>query len=463
MVVPSFATDYQSPYRFGNWAYTFLKDYSGWTPNARGWGQGVCPVSEDTMHHCSTYTDIDEDGLLFHPDAVFVATCDYCGNEFHGTATEVEKVYDEITPDYTIDDEGNVSNLVEWECKHNYNGFSSSIEMIGASFLDLTVTGTNTTYPSYYLYGHFTAPQNTDVYLTGKFQYSDDNFVNVTGCRNNVWLLYLANDGSWKKVNDTDNLVKISDETSDIPTYKFNTGNYTEFRIQSTNQSVAKSQTHLRQYQVPTARYYDTETSLDNTPISGGGNITYTDVNGDEIIAENVFFDQSTNNFYNPATDTTIPVDGWEYDYSTRTYTGHTENGDVLITYGDENITVVEGGNTYNYYYGNGNASNGGSGSGSDGNNSDSGTGIWQKLGKLLGTLLGGLIDLITGVIDGLLDSLISLVKTTLEKLGEVVNLFGSFGDALRSLWAWLPDEIITILTAGVSVVVFASVLKLFI
>lgn len=462
MVVPSFATDYQSPYRFGNWAYSFLKDVTGWTPNARGWGQGVCAVSPDTMHHCSTYTDIDEDGLLLNPDAVFVATCDYCGNEFHGTATEVEEVYEEITPDYTIDNEGNVTNLVVWECKHNYSGFTSTIEMIGASYLDLTVTGSYTTYPSYYLYGNFTAPQNTDVYLTGKFRYSDDNFVTSSGCRPTVWLMYLNNDEEWVRVSDTDNLVLIS-EDADIPTYKFNTGDFTEYRILSTLQSFSDGGEHTRQYQVPTARYYDTETSLDNTPISGGGSITYTDVNGDEIIAENVFFDQSTNNFYNPATDTTIPVDGWEYDYSTRTYTGHTEDGDVLITYGDENITVVEGGNTYNYYYGNGNATGSGSGSGSDDDNSDSGGGIWEKLGELLGTLLGGLIDLITGVIDGLLDSLISLVKTTLDKLGEVVNLFGSFGDALRSLWAWLPEDIITILTAGVSVVVFASVLKLFI
>lgn len=214
---------------------------------------------------------------------------------------------------------------------------------------------------------------------------------------------------------------------------------------------------------LPLVSYYEHPADISNTPISGGGSITYTDVNGDEIIAENVFFDQSTNNFYNPATDTTIPVDGWEYDYSTRTYTGHTENGDVLITYGDENITVVEGGNTYNYFYGNENASNGGSGSGPDDDNSDSGTGIWEKLGELLGTLLGGLIDLITGVIDGLLDSLISLVRTTLDKLGEVVNLFGSFGDALKALWSWLPEDIVTILAAGVSVVVFASVIKLFI
>ena len=81
----------------------------------------------------------------------------------------------------------------------------------------------------------------------------------------------------------------------------------------------------------------------------------------------------------------------------------------------------------------------------------------------MLGSLLGGLIDLITGLISGLIDSLINLVEMTIEKLGQVVNLFGEFGDALKVLWSWLPDEVVTILAAGVSVVVFASVIKLFV
>lgn len=460
MVIPSFATDYQSPYRFGNWAYNFLKDVVGWTPNARGWGQGVCPVSEDTMHHCSTYTDIDEDGLFLHPDAVFVSTCDYCGNEFHGTATEVEEVYDEITPDYTIDNDGNIFNLSEWTVVPTYSGFSYELTQISKTNYDLSATGTNTKYPSLKLAYELDVPANSKLIITGKFGYDKDDGT-LYGLRSSGWISYQNDDGTWGSKSSSPDLVL--DDTGDVPVYTIEVGNKTHWKIESGLISQNQKETKVYHLHLPLVSYYEHPADISDTPISGGGSITYTDVNGDEIIAENVFFDQSTNNFYNPATDTTIPVDGWEYDYSTRTYTGHTENGDVLITYGDENITVVEGGNTYNYFYGNGNASGSGSGSGSDGDNSGGGSGIWEKLGELLGTLLGGLIDLITGVIDGLLDSLISLVRTTLDKLGEVVNLFGSFGDALRSLWAWLPDEIITILTAGVSVVVFASVLKLFI
>ena len=40
--------------------------------------------------------------------------------------------------------------------------------------------------------------------------------------------------------------------------------------------------------------------------------------------------------------------------------------------------------------------------------------------------------------------------------------LFGSFGDAVSVLWTWLPPEIVTVLVAGVTVVIFAAVIKLF-
>ncbi len=42
----------------------------------------------------------------------------------------------------------------------------------------------------------------------------------------------------------------------------------------------------------------------------------------------------------------------WQYDYSTRTYTVTLDNGKAqTITYGDENITILEGDTTYNVYY----------------------------------------------------------------------------------------------------------------
>lgn len=81
----------------------------------------------------------------------------------------------------------------------------------------------------------------------------------------------------------------------------------------------------------------------------------------------------------------------------------------------------------------------------------------------LLSKLFGGLFDIVGSVIGGLLDGLISLLTSVIDRLASVVNLFGSFGDALSVLWSWLPAEIVTVFVTGVTVVVFASIIKLFV
>ncbi len=86
---------------------------------------------------------------------------------------------------------------------------------------------------------------------------------------------------------------------------------------------------------------------------------------------------------------------------------------------------------------------------------------LWDKLGNFLGSLFGGLIDLIGSVIGGILDGLTGLVTSALERLAQLVNLFGSFGEALGVLWTWLPPEIMAVFVAGVTVFVFVALLKL--
>ena len=56
-----------------------------------------------------------------------------------------------------------------------------------------------------------------------------------------------------------------------------------------------------------------------------------------------------------------------------------------------------------------------------------------------------------------------TLISTAVDKLTQVVNLFGTFGEALSVLWSWLPTDVVAVLVAGVTVVVFAAVLKIFV
>lgn len=83
------------------------------------------------------------------------------------------------------------------------------------------------------------------------------------------------------------------------------------------------------------------------------GNFGYYGDNGQMVLAENISIVNETNNtFHNPVTGDTAPVSSWTYDYGDRSYDITLDTGDtVTVTYGDENVTIVQGGNTYNVYY----------------------------------------------------------------------------------------------------------------
>lgn len=87
---------------------------------------------------------------------------------------------------------------------------------------------------------------------------------------------------------------------------------------------------------------------------------------------------------------------------------------------------------------------------------------LWDKLGKLLGTAVKGILDLLGSAVDVVLGGLVDLVTNLFESLKQLVDLFGSVGEAFGVLWTWLPPEIMAILVAGVSIFVFVALLKLF-
>ena len=87
---------------------------------------------------------------------------------------------------------------------------------------------------------------------------------------------------------------------------------------------------------------------------------------------------------------------------------------------------------------------------------------LGSKLGQLFGSLGEGIINLLQATLGKVLDGLINLVNMVFEKLAQIVDLFGGFGDALGVLWTWLPPEIVTVLVAGVTIFVFLALLKLF-
>ena len=81
--------------------------------------------------------------------------------------------------------------------------------------------------------------------------------------------------------------------------------------------------------------------------------VAVTGDNNETLIAEDIKIVNETNNeYYNPVTDITSVITDWTYDYSNREYS-LTLNDETTTTvrFGDDNITINEGGNVYNVYY----------------------------------------------------------------------------------------------------------------
>lgn len=97
----------------------------------------------------------------------------------------------------------------------------------------------------------------------------------------------------------------------------------------------------------------DNTYNIDSRPTSISGDLAYYNTSGDLILAPvTSIVNEDNHSVYNPVTDTTYDMSSWNYDYSDRSYNVTTTTGDtVTVTYGDQNITINEGGDTYNIYY----------------------------------------------------------------------------------------------------------------
>ena len=71
-------------------------------------------------------------------------------------------------------------------------------------------------------------------------------------------------------------------------------------------------------------------------------------------------------------------------------------------------------------------------------------------------------LGLLQAALGKIFDGVIDLITMAFDKLTQLADLFGSFGDALGVLWTWLPPEIMLVLVTGVTVFVFIGLLKLF-
>ena len=157
----------------------------------------------------------------------------------------------------------------------------------------------------------------------------------------------------------------------------------------------------------------------------------------------------------------TIPKLSHAWEVKTTVQTSYDEEGNI-VTEGYTIYKCTLCGEEYKDTEGTGPPSSGASDDGDSDGGGNWFTSLLKKIGEFFGTAVGGLLELAGTVIEKVLDSLITLVTNTIAKLKEVVELFSGFGEAVSVIWTWLPPEIVTVLVAGVTVVIFAAVIKLF-
>lgn len=452
LAVPSFATDYQSTYNFWNWAY----DNSWFLGKAIiGFSAGnVCQVSEDGLHHATTHSG---GGGSVDGQRVYKCVCDLCGQEFQAVATDLEQTYNNNREYDSISSDLTYSPNTKWFFTGKQSVSTCVLGWSDYDTVSVTHSVNHNTYLSFDIACNFYLEKSAFVYIGAASK--------TTLCNSNTQWFHTSGyvcDSSYNRVSSLGAISQKQDYVMEAGYYQLECTVYA-----SCNNHLPGVTEYIDIIFPPITVTFEELQFFNDRPSIFSPSFSYENENGKETVSDQQIIDEQGLYYYNPVTNTTTNITNWTYDYSDRSYTCTTENNTTTtITYGDEYITINEGdvNNTYItyniYYYTTPEDSGDGSGSG---DNSDDGSGIGGGLGELLGSLLGGLIDLITGLISGLIDSLINLVEMTIEKLGQVVNLFGEFGDALKVLWSWLPDEVVTILAAGVSVVVFASVIKLFV
>lgn len=102
----------------------------------------------------------------------------------------------------------------------------------------------------------------------------------------------------------------------------------------------------LRLKLTPYATLSDTTYNVNTRPttITGGNyGIIGDDGTINTVTNNNQIVNETTNNYYNPATGQTSTITDWSYNYENRTYDITLDTGDkVQVEYGDQNITITE-------------------------------------------------------------------------------------------------------------------------
>lgn len=349
--------DYQQKSDFWTWiagTNSLLHDFIGYTTGA------VCSKSEDGYHHASSY-------IKSHDDGLYTCICDECGERFVGYLSDAQQSYEDQVaslPATSVGSDGYLYWMPEFDhgeyvakySSSNYDTFyfgntietphlseHGTVEQEFNPFIFSRVFDTlcyeYVGYPTIYLIG--SAPVD-GYYISPTYRYSGYYIISGQRFELSAREYDYSSTGPFYSAGSSVSfsvLPFILPDYISKPDYVFIQFDVYPVKIQPLSGLID-----------PVS---DTTYNINSRPTSITGDYGIIGDNGQITKVDNTTIVNETNNVYtNPSTGTTCTITEWNYDYSNRSYDLTLDNGDtVMVTYGDENVTIQEGDTVYNVYY----------------------------------------------------------------------------------------------------------------
>lgn len=338
--------------------WTWLTGKDSILPDFIGRAAGtICPNSEDSYHHASNYQVDKENGY-------YRCICSYCGRLFTAYESDLQQSYTDYTASlpatgYTSDNAllytvpvdnvytaGSKNNLPFYGCIHYNSTLPTEYDMIvdenNHSVLLQSHYG-NSCLDHEYIERYFYCTYSFEAPIAGTYFFDSGTYclyyVRVDGTSETRYCDIVGDDVGFLNSGVSNKFLLVSDSFYFIGIYLLN------FIPSSIVYRIEPFVADLPEIE----NIYNTTTRP--TSITGG-NYGIIGDDGELTIINGDIINETNNTYYNPVTSQGDTITNWSYDYSDRSYNLTLESGDtVSVTYGDQNITIVEGGDTYIIYY----------------------------------------------------------------------------------------------------------------
>ena len=324
----------------------------------------VCGESDDGKHHASSVTGISDSGY-------YICVCEDCGNEFT-SSTRAEETYADYTatlPASSVTSDGGIlwaptmSDITNITMRWDNN----------VNLVDRT---------DYMWYNDYSQLQIIDNYGTVRFRFNYPSVQRNKDFRYECLSLRVPYTGTYSNKYTFHVYGAFSDRSVDL--YETYSETYNTYNLEANHEytfygGTDKDFFHRYRYGttftcqsgtiymsgplfeiIPFSGSYDVSTSDTSATYNTGtraasitGNYGIITESGDvQKIESQTIVNEGAKTYYNPTTNETTSFTDWTYDYSDRSYTLTTTEGDTTtITYGDEYVTIHEGDTITNVYY----------------------------------------------------------------------------------------------------------------